>query len=381
MNIRIDKNIHAGVNFLFEDIFKVIEKDPLFFRNVSLNIIKKNPKTSHDDTQLYRIFPSKIGRIISDEDYEEYRTFGKNKIIGLSSEKLKKILSKGNCKLWEIIIILGKSITIDHKSKKVKKKYDIINNNFETLLRQKNALENMKIESDALKEVGEYLYESILRKNKTFYKEYCEGQDIIVNYVTEVCDLRVCPCCGITPLERASIDFDHFFPLKYYPYLAINSTNLIGSCSICNGRTKLANCYLPILNPKVDVINDFILIQYNINRSERKITMISRKKRYKKSVCNYIKLYNLRNRYNEKNTADRIQKLFMESMSKYLAIGFKTVDELCDYAISNLNDQIEEKIGMNEPFLNVVKNFFIIAKQNKKSDNYKYLEMVTHGQI
>lgn len=55
-------------------------------------------------------------------------------------------------------------------------------------------------------------------------------------------DFVFCPCCGFgdikTYYSKGHSPFDHYLPLKHYPFSAINFDNLFPMCHICNSDNK-----------------------------------------------------------------------------------------------------------------------------------------------
>lgn len=55
-------------------------------------------------------------------------------------------------------------------------------------------------------------------------------------------DFVFCPCCGFGDIKtynsKGHSPFDHYLPLKHYPFSAINFSNLVPMCHVCNSDTK-----------------------------------------------------------------------------------------------------------------------------------------------
>lgn len=53
---------------------------------------------------------------------------------------------------------------------------------------------------------------------------------------------KFCPCCGFGQIKTIYDDghspFDHYLPLKHYPFSVVNFNNLIPLCNICNSDNK-----------------------------------------------------------------------------------------------------------------------------------------------
>ena len=73
--------------------------------------------------------------------------------------------------------------------------------------------------------------------------------------VLKIIDVDVCPYCNrqyITTIQSGKVraQFDHFYPKKKYPYLALSIFNLIPCCSVCNtAKSNLDTVKEPILYP------------------------------------------------------------------------------------------------------------------------------------
>lgn len=92
------------------------------------------------------------------------------------------------------------------------------------------------------------------------YKEFSDSRE--AKQILKILNMEVCPYCNRTftiTVEKDKTngkgkgirpEFDHYFPRKYYPYLAINLYNLIPACGICNKFKSYHDTYKePILYP------------------------------------------------------------------------------------------------------------------------------------
>jgi len=74
-----------------------------------------------------------------------------------------------------------------------------------------------------------------------------------------------CPCCGYgqikTIYDKGHSAFDHYLPLKYYPFSVVNFYNLIPLCSECNSDNK----------GETDILEDGKKVFYPINESHPEI--------------------------------------------------------------------------------------------------------------
>ena len=81
---------------------------------------------------------------------------------------------------------------------------------------------------------SDYLLNSVFK-----YKNFANRK--IAYHISIKRNVTVCPYCNrqyvftvIPSKGRVRPQFDHYFPKKDYPYLALSLYNLIPSCSICN---------------------------------------------------------------------------------------------------------------------------------------------------
>ena len=101
--------------------------------------------------------------------------------------------------------------------------------------------------------------DSIL-ENIFLFKKFSESQE--AKQILKILDMDVCPYCNrafTITVEKGKMngkgkgirpEFDHYFPRKYYPYLAVNLYNLIPACGICNKFKSYHDTYKePILYP------------------------------------------------------------------------------------------------------------------------------------
>lgn len=55
-------------------------------------------------------------------------------------------------------------------------------------------------------------------------------------------EFKECPCCGYGDIDSIYLEghspFDHYLPLKHYPFSAINFQNLVPMCHTCNSKNK-----------------------------------------------------------------------------------------------------------------------------------------------
>ena len=97
---------------------------------------------------------------------------------------------------------------------------------------------------------SDYLLNSVFK-----YKNFANRR--IAYHISSKRNVTVCPYCNrqyvftvIPSKGRVRPQFDHYFPKKDYPYLALSLYNMIPSCSICNmAKSSLDTRNYPILYP------------------------------------------------------------------------------------------------------------------------------------
>jgi len=97
---------------------------------------------------------------------------------------------------------------------------------------------------------SDYLLNSVFK-----YKNFANRK--IAYHISSKRNVTVCPYCNrqyiftvIPSKGRVRPQFDHYFPKKEYPYLALSLYNMIPSCSICNmAKSSLDTYCRPILYP------------------------------------------------------------------------------------------------------------------------------------
>lgn len=86
---------------------------------------------------------------------------------------------------------------------------------------------------------------------KELYKRFLSWVDVKNNYGSKKeyydalksnSDFDFCPCCGYgqikTIYDKGHSPFDHYLPLKHYPFSVVNFQNLIPLCTECNSDNK-----------------------------------------------------------------------------------------------------------------------------------------------
>ena len=74
-----------------------------------------------------------------------------------------------------------------------------------------------------------------ISKEKEFYEKYLTLKDYYQTIID--CD-TTCYCCGIAPISNKynirRSPFDHFLPQAIYPFVSLNTHNLVPTCKDCN---------------------------------------------------------------------------------------------------------------------------------------------------
>ncbi len=129
-----------------------------------------------------------------------------------------------------------------------------------------------------VQEIGMVENDSVL-KEIFLYKKFSNSYE--AKQILKILDMDVCPYCNrafTITVEKGKMngsgkgirpEFDHYFPRKYYPYLAVNLYNLIPSCGICNKFKSYHDTYKePILYPYDEGLgNEYVFMSYPQNGS------------------------------------------------------------------------------------------------------------------
>lgn len=101
-------------------------------------------------------------------------------------------------------------------------------------------------------------------KEKTFdelYELLTDKKDGIAYRMIQTLGVRACPYCNLNYIDPVITDegtnivrhhLDHFYPKKYFPFLAVSFYNLIPSCYECNSGLKKAKIDSNLYNPFID---------------------------------------------------------------------------------------------------------------------------------
>lgn len=163
------------------------------------------------------------------------------------------------------------------------------------------------------------LYNTIL-KWVDIEKEYGSKKEYYDDLIYEN-DFNSCPCCGYgniqTVYDKGHSAFDHYLPVKHYPFSVINFNNLFPLCTNCNSGAKSSKDILeqgkkifypfnenhPNINFKIDV-NSKTLIKFltkvkkeeKINDKDLKISANCDKK-YKEQIESWNDIFEINQRY------------------------------------------------------------------------------------
>ncbi|MES2726783.1 MAG: hypothetical protein V4643_06745 [Bacteroidota bacterium] len=230
-------------------------------------------------------------------------------------------------------------------------------------------------------------YKQFTKKDTSYYCGYDLAKKLKVN---------TCPYCNrnytVTVAEgrkrTVRPDFDHFFPRKQYPLLALSFYNLIPSCLICNrtikNQAKIING--KYIHPYEEGFENALKINYfpmdtdssvGLNSNFKINTILNPLEPNKAKKCKEsFKLFKLKEIYKESHSgeiADLIRKHYV-SNGKYLeslkqafpAIG--NIDELYRLAFGNYYSEDDfEKRPLSKLTKDVVEQLiFIIPSESKK---------------
>lgn len=126
---------------------------------------------------------------------------------------------------------------------------------------------------EIISEIGVIENDSVL-KEIFLYKKFSDSQE--AKQILKILGMDVCPYCNrafTITVEKGKMngngkgvrpEFDHYFPRKYYPYLAVNLYNLIPACGACNKFKSYHDTYKePILYPYDEGLgSEYIFMSY-----------------------------------------------------------------------------------------------------------------------
>lgn len=191
-------------------------------------------------------------------------------------------------------------ITLERKDKKLKSlqfltKIHSIANQIKTITTNNksidyaNELLAFRAKSHAIVQIDEYIQYIEFLKNKSLrdrlfsifnYDRFYSNTEWNGVKFLESINLKVCPYCNKNYITvytssknnkvKTHCDLDHFYPKKYYPYLAVSFYNLIPSCSACNSRHKKDKDPneedYKLINPFVDGIEEKLQFKTTFNK-------------------------------------------------------------------------------------------------------------------
>ena len=131
-----------------------------------------------------------------------------------------------------------------------------------------------------LKELGNYLYSSVLRNSK-FVGLECVNDSVVKHYSRFISkNGEVCCFCGMrtytdqlsgaTMSDQWSPAYDHYLPKKFFPLTTVNFKNLIPICTNCNskGKGQINPGYCPDNNRRLSYYpycgNDMPKLEYKL---------------------------------------------------------------------------------------------------------------------
>lgn len=227
-----------------------------------------------------------------------------------------------------------------------------------------------------------------------FYSDLIHGKifnEIAVSEIDAIRDFRhhltlesTCPYCDYHEMEFDSASIDHFIPKSKYPLVSIYPKNLIVSCNTCNERIKQGKLYLPIMHPYFDNLDDYFNFSYK-NESIKIEFRDDISKKDKEKVENFLKLFNIEERYNKKckrklnNLKKEIQRCVIKQIKGFenitnKEIEYKIKEEIHDKYIIIFNNKNKDSLTklkldyllqMNEEDLSEMCNY--IAQENGNS--------------
>lgn len=219
---------------------------------------------------------------------------------------------------------------------------------------------------------------------KELYKKLLSWEHIKSNYGSKKSyyddliaynDFKFCPCCGYgqikTIYDPGHSAFDHYLPLKHYPFSAINFNNLIPLCDVCNssykGETDILKKEKQVFYP-LDADHPEISVDLEITKDSFKEVIIKRdnkdtlvKKHIKVSfnidnekVNSWDSIFGIKTRYFGEVANNRGSWL-NDVRKKYRKPKIDSYDEAFDEIIE---DDSNKHLGfLKSPFLSKMKTF------------------------
>lgn len=174
-------------------------------------------------------------------------------------------------------------------------------------------------------------------------------------------EFNSCPCCGYgsiqTIYDKGHSAFDHYLPLKHYPFSVVNFNNLFPLCTECNSGNKSSSDILG-KNKKVfypfNTLHPEILFVVNVNPKSL-IKFLTKIKGNNRININDLKIkINFDSTYSEE----------MESWNEIFGINQRYFGQIATNAVNWLDD-VRKQYRKKEKNLNVCFDDIISNDSNK----------------
>ncbi len=164
---------------------------------------------------------------------------GRNDIIDfLTNDRIEKILTSEPKKLYQINLLLLKTVVLNFSLKDFEKYFKIKRKRNKSVVDQ-NHINKYKSVYDILENV--FNYDAFSKKTNNNYSAY---------NLAEKLDVPTCPYCNriytktvIKPAKITRPTFDHWYSKSDFPLLTLSFFNLIPSCNVCNSSVKGADLF------------------------------------------------------------------------------------------------------------------------------------------
>lgn len=294
-----------------------------------------------------------------------------------------KILYENNRSNWfkdsvENIYLECKSLTIEEKN--VFKELFLNNNNIEFLCSNPNEklpLTILKIElANVVIPFFKELYDKLLEW-KDIFSDYGTKKEYYDDLIWENGNDTNCPCCGYgiikTVYDKGHSPYDHYLPLKHYPFSVVNFNNLFPFCTHCNSDAKgekdilkenkkvfypFNEKYPIIFNLEIDTksLSKFI---YQIKEKEKRINVneliieIKCDTKYKEEIESWDFIFDIRSRYFAQVSSHALEWIndVREKHRKDLSSFENAFDTI-------IKDDSNKRLGfLKSPFLTKLKSY------------------------
>lgn len=221
---------------------------------------------------------------------------------------------------------------------------------------------------------------------KELYNSFLKWKDVQTKYGSKKSyydklitsnKLKYCPCCGFGQIKTIYDDghspFDHYLPLKHYPFSVVNFNNLIPLCTICNsdnkGETDILKKNKKVFYPlnkahkkieiKVDIeAKVFQKIIVKINKSDKldKKDVAVKFSTNSEEITSWDKIFDIKNRYfgqianNRENWLNDVREVFRNK-------DIKTANYEKAFDMVIKLDSNKELGFLKTPFLNKMRSF------------------------